>query len=268
MEDRTVELSGAVGATRSARARGTRSPPPATSTTLFRAESRSARRWTSRVDERNGILYQRWRGLAVSSSGKGGARTRAQTAADHRGLRPTLLDNLGSLRRSDRQVGARDSASRRHRARSQTPSDDGANILPQVSDRASSHPAGSAHHHREVRPRVERMTPPLPTPSRSLIEDDGIGIPDDAQNNLLSHGIAVRCADARAARGVLTARRPARRHDDRGPAHGKGRSGAGRARARLTNFAPAGDHPRSRLASSVRTGGMSPLADCRRRRTR
>jgi signal transduction histidine kinase len=42
-----------------------------------------------------------------------------------------------------------------------------------------------------------------------LIEDDGIGIPDDAQNNLLSHGIAGMRQRVRALRGDFSiARRP------------------------------------------------------------
>jgi signal transduction histidine kinase len=49
-----------------------------------------------------------------------------------------------------------------------------------------------------------------------LIEDDGIGIPEDAQNNLLSHGIRGMRQRVRALHGDSRSRAARRRHDDRG----------------------------------------------------
>ncbi len=91
------------------------------------------------------------------------------------------------------------------------PADDSAHRSARV-DRALPDRAGSADQHRQVRAREERQRRARRIADDNvtlLIEDDGIGIPEDAQNNLLSHGIAGMRQRVRALHGEFSiGRRP------------------------------------------------------------
>ncbi len=124
-------------------------------------------------------------------------------------LRPTLLDNLGLAAALDWQV---------HEICDRagivctiaTPSDD-SNIPPQVSI-ALYRILQEALTNIVKYARASSVNVDLGLTSDNitlLIEDDGIGIPDDAQNNLLSHGIAGMRQRVRALHGEFSiARRP------------------------------------------------------------
>jgi signal transduction histidine kinase len=124
-------------------------------------------------------------------------------------LRPTLLDNLGLAAAVDWQVHEICDRAGLECAIA-TPSDD-SGIAPQTSialyrilQEALTNIVKYAHaKHVSVDLGVGDDTITL------LIEDDGVGIADDAQNNLLSHGIAGMRQRVRALRGEFSiSRRP------------------------------------------------------------
>jgi signal transduction histidine kinase len=124
-------------------------------------------------------------------------------------LRPTLLDNLGLAAAVDWQV--HEICDRAGLACTvATPSDDGM-IQPQVSI-ALYRILQEALTNIVKYAKASNVNIDLGVTSDTvtlLIEDDGIGIPDDAQNNLLSHGIAGMRQRVRALHGDFAiARRP------------------------------------------------------------
>ncbi|MFO1304011.1 MAG: CHASE3 domain-containing protein [Burkholderiales bacterium] len=124
-------------------------------------------------------------------------------------LRPTLLDNLGLAAALDWQV--HEICDRAGIACTiATPSDD-SNIPPQVSI-ALYRILQEALTNIVKYARASNVNVDLGLTADTitlLIEDDGIGIPDDAQNNLLSHGIAGMRQRVRALHGEFSiARRP------------------------------------------------------------
>ncbi|MFO1312431.1 MAG: CHASE3 domain-containing protein [Burkholderiales bacterium] len=124
-------------------------------------------------------------------------------------LRPTLLDNLGLAAALDWQV--HEICDRAGIACTiSTPSDD-SNIPPQVSI-ALYRILQEALTNIVKYARASNVNVDLGLTSDTitlLIEDDGVGIPDDAQNNLLSHGIAGMRQRVRALHGEFSiARRP------------------------------------------------------------
>ncbi len=124
-------------------------------------------------------------------------------------LRPTLLDNLGLSAALDWQVHEIcDRAGLEFEIA--TPDDDSA-IAPQLSIalyRILQEALTNIVKYAQAR-RVSVDLGLTADTVTLLIEDDGIGIPDDAQNNLLSHGIAGMRQRVRALRGEFSVARRA-----------------------------------------------------------